>query len=309
MARLFSAAGEEHGVERVVQRGERLGYADVDPAMEHHAFRFHLPNATVDMVLFHLEIRDAVAEQPAGFRLALEHMHRMPGPRELLGRGKACWTRTNDGNTLAGLCFRRLRDDPAHLPGLVGDGLLDGLNGDGLVFEVEGAGLLARGRADAARELREVVGGVQVARRLEPVVLEHEVVPIRNLVVHRAAGRAVAERNAAIHAARRLLAQIAGVERQRELAKVADAFARELVLLLLTVVLQKSRDLAHYPDPASWPGATGPLRSMARKAPSSLRASGLARGADRAAPLRITPPPATSVPVPSPGGRGDTRPA
>src|SRR3954451_6017069 len=256
MARLFSAAGEEHGVERVVQRGERLGYADVDPAMEHHAFRFHLPDAAVDVMLLHLEIRDAVAQQPTGLLLAPDHIPRMPGPRELLGRGQACWTRTNDGNTLAGLCFRRLRDDPAHLPCLVGNGLLDCLDGDGLVFEVEGAGLLARGRADAARELREVVGGVQVARRLEPVVLEHEVVPIRNLVVHRAAGRAVAERNAAIHAARRLLAQVAGVEGERELAEVANAFARELVLLLLTIVLQKSRNLAHA-SPV-WRGAQPP---------------------------------------------------
>src|SRR5215207_10108948 len=179
----------------------------------------------------------------------------VPNAGELLGGREAGRTRTNDCDALASRCFGRLRDDPAHLPGPVGDSLLDRFDGDGLVFQVERAGLLAGRGAHAAGELREVVRRVQIARSLEPVVLEHEVVPIRNLVVDRAASWAVAERNAAVHAARRLLAQIVAVERQRELAEMADALARELILLLLTIVFQKARNLTHHSDPASRPGS------------------------------------------------------
>ena len=86
---------------------------------------------------------------------------------------------------------------------------------------------------------------MQVARSLLPVGLEHEVVPVRDLVVHRASGRTVAERDAAIHAARRLLGQVVLVERQGELAEMPHAVGGELVLLLLPVELEKTRDLAH----------------------------------------------------------------
>ncbi len=87
--------------------------------------------------------------------------------------------------------------------------------------------------------------------RFLPAARENQIVPVRNLVHHRAACRAVAIGDAAIHAARRLLHQIAIVERQRELAKMADAITGELILLLLAVVFEKSRDLAHCPYSAA----------------------------------------------------------
>jgi hypothetical protein len=55
----------------------------------------------------------------------------------------------------------------------------------------------------------------------------------------------VAIGDAAIHAARRLIAQMRIVERQRELAEMTHAVGGELILLLLPVVLEKSRDLTH----------------------------------------------------------------
>ena len=72
----------------------------------------------------------------------------------------------------------------------------------GVVVDVERAGGLARRRAHAARHLGEVVGGVQVERRRLPLVAVDEVVPVRDLVVDRAAVVAVGD--AAVHAARRL---------------------------------------------------------------------------------------------------------
>ena len=86
----------------------------------------------------------------------------------------------------------------------------------------------ARRRADAAGDLREIVGRVQVARRLFPVAGVDEVVPVRDLVVDRAAGRrvrdgvgAVTIRHAAIHAARGLLADVLLRKRQNEFFVVA----------------------------------------------------------------------------------------
>ena len=93
---------------------------------------------------------------------------------------------------------------------------------------------------------------------LLPVRLEDEVVPVRDLIVHRAAGWAVAERDAAIHAARRLVAQVALVDRQRELAEMAHAVAGELILLLLPVVFEKPCDLTH-------PNSFGVLAGLTRR--------------------------------------------
>ena len=96
-----------------------------------------------------------------------------------------------------------LRRRPSPRPqGVVDDVLLDVLDRDRIVVDVEHARLLARRRADAAGELREVVRRVQALDRLAPAVAVHEVVPVGDDVPERAA--LVAERDAAIHAARAL---------------------------------------------------------------------------------------------------------
>ncbi len=245
IARGLGAAGEQHGVELAVQASEGAGDADIDAVMELHALGLHLPHAAVDVALLHLEVGDAVAQQAAGLRLALEDVDVVADAGELLGRRETRRPRADHRHLLAGLHRGGLGHHPAHAPGLVGDRLFDGLDRDRLVLEVEGAGLLAGRGADAAGEFRKVVGGVQVARRLLPVRVEDEVVPVGDLVVDRAARRAVAERDAAIHAARRLLLQVVLVERQGEFEEVAHAVGRELILLLLPVELEEACDLAH----------------------------------------------------------------
>ena len=133
----------------------------------------------------------------------------------------------------------------AEFIGLVGDRLLDRLDGDRNVLEVQRAGFLAGRRADAAGEFREIVGRVQVADRVVPVAIVDEVVPVRDLVVDRAAGRAMAERHAAIHAARGLFLDLLVRHRQREFAEMPDAVGRRLVLVHLPVDLEKTCYLAH----------------------------------------------------------------
>ena len=86
IARILGAAGEQHRVELVVERGEAAIDADIDAAMEDHALGFHLLHAPLDVVLLHLEVRDAVAQESAGLRLTLKHMYLVPHAGELLGR-------------------------------------------------------------------------------------------------------------------------------------------------------------------------------------------------------------------------------
>ena len=97
--------------------------------------------------------------------------------------------------------------------------MLDRLDAHRIVVDVEHARRLARRRAHAAREFGEVVGRVQHLERALPLVPVHEVVPVRDDVVDRAAG--LAERDAAIHAARALLGRLVVLQREHELAVVA----------------------------------------------------------------------------------------
>src|SRR5262249_47588409 len=159
--------------------------------------------APVDVALLHLEVGDAVAQQPAGFAVLLVDVDIVAGPRQLLRAREARRPRSDDGDLLAGLFGVDLRLDPAFFPALVDNGAFDRLDGDGRLDDVDRAARLAGCGADAAGELREIVGRVEVAERLHPVAPVDEVVPVGDLVVHRTAG--VAIRHPAIHAARRLL--------------------------------------------------------------------------------------------------------
>ncbi len=138
-----------------------------------------------------------------------------------------------------------LRCDPAVFPRLVGDRVLDRLDADRVVVDVERARRLARRRAHASGELREIVGRVQRLDRALPVLLVNEVVPVRNDVVDRAAAHA--ERRAAIHAARALHAGLLVGEPRDEFAPVPDAFLRRLVRFCQPLELHESRDLPHNP--------------------------------------------------------------
>src|SRR5262249_29227418 len=92
-------------------------------------------------------------------------------------------------------------------------------------------------------KFREVVGRMQVAGVLLPIAGVNEVVPIRDLVVHRAAG--VTIRNAAIHSARGLLARVFLRQRDDGLAVVADALLDHALVTIVSIELEESTDLAH----------------------------------------------------------------
>ena len=113
------------------------------------------------MLLLHLEVGDAVAQQAADAVVALEHGDGVPGAGELLGGGEAGRPGADDGDGLAGEAPGRLRLHPAVAEGLVDDRDLDLLDGDGGLVDAEHARRLARRRAEPAGELGEVVRRVQ----------------------------------------------------------------------------------------------------------------------------------------------------
>ena len=133
------------------------------------------------------------------------------GARELLRARQAGGAGADDRDALAGLARRRLRRDPAFLPALVDDGVLDRLDADRIVVDAEHARRLARRGTDAAGELGELLVECSTSSASLPVLPVDQVVPVRNDVVDRAAG--LAERDAAIHAARALLRRRVVVER------------------------------------------------------------------------------------------------
>ena len=223
---LARAHAQADGVERVAQVAAAEVLADADVGLELHALGDHLFQPAVEDVFFQLEIGDAVAQaaRPAGrpSRTARPRGRRgstagrRPGRRGRSRRPPRC---------LPVFGLGRNGSDPAFCEGPLGDLVLDVLDGDRLVVDGQRAGGLARRGADAAGDLGEVVGRVQVLGRLAPAVAIDQVVELGNAVLHRAAD-GVAERNAAVHAAGRLLVEHAGDQRPVDLVPVLDPFVR-----------------------------------------------------------------------------------
>ena len=88
VARLLGAAGEHHRVVFVEQSRGRDIDADIGAVVKHHALGLHLRDAAVDVVLFHLEVGNAVAQQPAGFRPSLVDVDVVTGAGKLLRAGE-----------------------------------------------------------------------------------------------------------------------------------------------------------------------------------------------------------------------------
>src|SRR5205085_7984406 len=257
VTRLLGAPGEHHGIELGEQRlrvyrlaritadaGWRRLRADVNAGAELHALGAQLVEAPVDHALVELEVGNAIAQETADAVAFFEHRDLVAGARQLLRAGEACRSGADDGDAPTGRMDGALRAHPAFFPRLVGDGVLDRLDADRIVVDAQHARLFARCRTDATGELREIVRRVQHLDRLLPVLPINEIVPVGNDVVDRAT--ALAEGNAAIHAARALQAGGVVGKPQVELAVVLLARLRGFVGLLEPLVLEEPGDLAHY---------------------------------------------------------------
>src|SRR5262249_53930873 len=72
---------------------------------------------------------------------------------------------------------------------------------------------------------------------------------------------AVAIRNAAIHAARRLRARLVLGQRQHELAPVLHALFDPLVVAVVALVFEETGDFAHATPPPAWCAPSPSLRA------------------------------------------------
>ena len=248
VARLGRTGRDDHGVVTGAQVAPRDVDADLDAGAKTRSLVLHLAQSRLEVALLHLEVGDAIAQQPADAVVALEDGDGVAGARQLLRGGETCGARAHDGDGLAGQAPRRLRLDPA-----VGERVVDRRDFDLLdrhrrLVDAEHARRLARRGAQAAGELREVVRRVQTLDRGAALAPPHQVVPLRNEVSERAA--LVAERDAAVHAAPGLTAEHGRVTRLVHLFPVHDAHGnrparRELAL----GVLQKALGVSHRSPP------------------------------------------------------------
>src|ERR1022692_2410755 len=101
-ARLLCAAREQHGLVVAPQIFDWDVAADVGIGNELDSLGAHLLQTPVDVVLLHLEIRDAVAQQATDAVVLFEHSDGMSRTAQLLGGGKPCGTGADYGDELAG---------------------------------------------------------------------------------------------------------------------------------------------------------------------------------------------------------------
>ena len=249
VARLLGARRQQDGVEPA----SKLGYgeidADLDAGLEEDPLLPHLLDAPVHDPLLQLEIRDPVAEQPAHAIRLLEDGHRVAGTGQLLGRGETRGAGADDRHRAAGPSLRLDGTHPSLVEAVPDDLPLDLLDRHRRVVDPEHAGRLARRRADQTGELREVVGGVQADERVLPLVPVHQIVPVRDHVPERTA--AVAEGNAAVHAAGRLRLRPVRIEICLDLLPVVDPFLDRTHRRRLAPELHEARHLTHCRSPLS----------------------------------------------------------
>jgi hypothetical protein len=178
----------EHNRSIIVEQAlDRHVDADMHARVKITPSAFHLAHALVDVVLFHLEVGDAIAQQAADAIRLLEQGARVAGARELLGAGQAGRARAHDGDALAGprgaVCG--LIQPSSQPRSTISHSIV--LIDTGIVVDVQRARSLA-----GAGQMRPVNSGkllveCRLSSAFSQSIAIDEVVPVRDLVVHRAA--------------------------------------------------------------------------------------------------------------------------
>ena len=243
VARQFGAPGQHHHVIIVEDALDRHGGADLHPGAENHALGFHLDNAPVDQRTVHLEVGDAIAQQPADPVGLLEHRRRMPHPRQLLRTGEPRRPRSDHRDPPPGPARRDMRRDPAFIPAAVDNRAFDRLDRHRGIGQRQRARRLARRRTDPAGKFGKVIGPVQPLARRLPLRVADQQVPVGDEIADRTGG--VAKRHPAIHAARRLADDIGRGQRQRIFVPVRDPFGDRTVAAILARDREEGGRIAH----------------------------------------------------------------
>ena len=157
------------------------------------------------------------------------------------------------GHPLAGAVGGRAGLQKPRAVPVLDDGVLVFLDGDGIAGgHAAGAGGLAQGGADPAGELRKTVGGGQAAQSQLPAALADQIVPLGDEVVQRAtAGHAadhhaaLAEGDAAVHAAGALDLLFVTMQRDMKFVEIGNAFFGRQLGAGLPRILHKACGCSH----------------------------------------------------------------
>ena len=179
----------------------------------------------------------------------------MPGAIQLSSTGQTRRPRTNDSDRFAGAFLGRIGNDPTFGETFVDDRTLDILNRHRrIAIDAHHAGAFAGRRTNATGKLGKVIGLVQPLQCLAPQTAVDQVIPLGNQVVDWTARAFVtlanhvaemAERDAAVHAARALLLQLRLGEMLVEFIPVVDPFQRVAVGRKLAFVFDKAGGFTH----------------------------------------------------------------
>src|SRR5260370_19107485 len=90
IARLLGSAGENNRIEFAPQMLDRDILAYLRTGDELHALSGYLFQAAVDDMLLHLELRDAIAQQPTDTVCFFIDHYGVPRTAQLLSRGQLC---------------------------------------------------------------------------------------------------------------------------------------------------------------------------------------------------------------------------
>jgi hypothetical protein len=155
----------------------------------------------------------------------------MPGPIQLGGGAQPSRAGTDYRYFFAGANLRQFGDDPTRFPPFINDGAFEGLDRDRRSIDAQDARTFARRGTDPAREVGKVIRLMKPFQGLLPETAVNEVIPFRNEIMDRATRchpadqtAGMTERNAAIHAARGLVAELVLLHVEVEFIPVADAF-------------------------------------------------------------------------------------
>lgn len=195
--------------------------------------------------LLELHVGDSVHEEASDAVGTFVDRHLVSHLVELVGGGQSGGSRSDHCDGHAGAFGGDAGDNESLLPGPVDNGVLNVLNRHGAVHQPRHTGSLARRRTDPSSELRKVVGFVQPIDGFLPLVLVHEVVPLRNEVVDRTTRVCLAKGCATIHTTSRLdltlhRCVLVGVTlRGIQLSPIHNPLQRRTVRLRISFVIDK----------------------------------------------------------------------
>src|SRR5215831_10142264 len=167
----------------------------------------------------------------------------MSGATELLCRCKACRTGTDNGDFLSAANLRQDRTNPAFKESALDDVLLVLFDRHRRLRDAQHARRLTRCRADAAGELGKIVSRMKLANCIFPTSTIDQIVPVGDEVVDRTP--CLAERYAAIHAARALFAQLLFGKVLIDLEPVVHALEHWTARSRLAVIVHEAGCLTH----------------------------------------------------------------